>query len=176
MEDDQAPAAGCRVIVRYRSDDLEPIQGEAIKLRAVGAEEIEALFRTACVSAPEQFAGVVSPEITPRYEIVLRHWRLGEVRFLFSCTRPRKPIKRIEVFRRRCTVSGTLSPLPEALHEQSVRRLVPLKGILKERVATYFRRRQRFFVEASWPIDTKGKPKTGIGKFRYPIGLSAEFA
>ena len=170
MEDDQAPAVGCRVIVRYRVDDLEPIQGEPIKLRALGAEEIEALFRTACASAAQQFAGIVSPEFTPRYEIVLRHWQLGEARFLFSCTRPRKLIKRIEIFQRRCTLSGTLSPLPETLREQAVRRLVPLKGILKERVADYFRRGQRFFVEVSWPIDIKGKPKTGTGTFRYPIG------
>ena len=109
-------------------------------------------------------------EITPGYEIVLRHWRLGEVRFLFSCTRPRKIAKRMEAFRRRCTVSGTFSPLPEALREQAVRRLAPLKGVLQERAADYFRRGKRYFVEVSWPIDTKGKPKTGTGKFRYPIG------
>ena len=34
-------------------------------------------FESACASTPEQFAGVVSPEVAPRYEIVLRHWRLG---------------------------------------------------------------------------------------------------
>ena len=170
MEDPQAPATGCRVIVPYRNDGFKPPQGEAFEWPAVDAEKIEALFRSACASMPEQFAGIVSPEITPGYEIVLRHWRLGEVRFLFSCTRPRKITKRMEVFRRRCTVSGTFSPLPEALREQAVRRLAPLKGVLQERAADYFRRGKRYFVEVSWPIDTKGKPKTGTGKFRYPIG------
>ena len=170
MEDRQAPPDGCRVIVHYRDADLEPSQGEAIKLNVVGVEEIDALFQSACVSTAEQFAGIVSPEITPRHEIVLRHWRLGEVRFFFSCTRPRKIAKRIELFQRRCTVSGTFSPRPVDLREQSVRRLAPLKGVLKDRVADFFRRGRRFFVEASWPIDAKGKPKTGTGKFRYPIG------
>ena len=170
MEDPQAPATGCRVIVPYRNDDFKPLQGEAFEWPTVDAEKIEALFRSACASTPEQFAGIVSPEITPRYEIVLRHWELGEVRFLFSCTRSRKITKRMEVFRRRCTVSGTFSPLPEALREQAVRRLAPLKGVLQERVADYFRRGKRYFVEVSWSIDTKGKPKTGTGKFRYPIG------
>ena len=170
MEDRQAPADGCRVIIRYRDTGLVPTQGEAIKLDAVSVEEIDSLFQLACVSTAEQFAGIVSPEITPRYEIVLRHWRLGEVRFLFSCTRPRKIAKRIELFQRRCTVSGTFSPLPVPQREQAVRRLTPLKDVLTDRVADYFRRGRRFFVEASWPIGANGKPKTGTGKFRYPIG------
>ncbi len=170
MEDPQAPATGCRVIVPYRNDDFKPPLGEAFEWPAVDAEKIEALFRSACASMPEQFAGIVSPEISPRYEIVLRHWGLGEVRFLFSCTRPKKITKRMEVFQRRCTVSGTFSPLPEALREQAVRRLAPLKGVLQERTADYFRRGKRYFVEVSWPIYKKGKPKTGTGQFRYPIG------
>lgn len=73
MEDPQAPTEGCRVIVQYRDSDLEPAQGEAIKLDAVDVDEIEALFESACASIPEQFAGIVSPQITPRYEIVLQH-------------------------------------------------------------------------------------------------------
>ena len=170
MEDRQAPATGCRVIAHYRDTDLEPTQGEAIKLDAVCAEEIDALFRSACASLPEQFAGIVSPEITPRYEISLRHWRLGEARFLFSCTQPRKIAKRMELFQRRCTVSGTYLQLPESLREQAVRRLVPLRGVLKDRAADFFCRGRRFFVEVSWSIDTKGKPQIGTGKFRYPIG------
>ena len=88
MEDQQSPTEGCRVIVQYRDVDLEPTQGEAIKLDAVGVDEIETLFESACASMPEQFAGIVSPEITPRYEIVLQHWKLGEAQFRFSCTRP----------------------------------------------------------------------------------------
>ena len=171
MEDRQAPATGCRVIAHYRDAELKPTQGEAIKLDAVGAEETDALFRSACASVPEQLAGIVSPEITPRYEIVLRHWRLGEARFLFSCTRPRKIAKRMELFHRRCTVSGTYLQLPESLREQAVRRLVPLRGVLKDRAADFFCQGKRFFVEVSWPIDTKGKPQIGTGKFRYPIGF-----
>ena len=170
MEDRQAPAVGCRVIAYYREAALEPSQGEAIKLPSAGVEEIDALFQSACASLPEQFAGIVSPEITPRYEIVLRHWRLGQARFIFSCSRPRKIAKRMELFRRRCTVSGTLSPLPEGLLEQAFRRLVPLKGVLKDRAADFFCRGRRFFVEVSWPTNAKGKPRTGTGKFRYPIG------
>ena len=170
MDDPEAPAVGCRVVIRYRGNDLEVRQGEAIKLNKVSTEEIDTLFRSACGSLPEQFAGIVSPEITPRYEIVLRHWSLGEVQFLFSCTRPRQISKRIEIFQRRCTINGTLSPLPEALREQAVRRLVPLKGVLKDRAADFFRRGRHLFVEASWPIERNGRPKTGAGQFRYPIG------
>lgn len=170
MEDRQAPATGCRVIAHYRDTDLEPTQGEAIKLDAVGAEEIDELFRSACASVPEQFAGIVSPELTPRYEISLRHWRLGEAWFLFSCTRPRKIAKRMELFQRRCTVSGTYSSRPGALREQAVRRLVPLKSVLKDRAADFFRRGRRLFVEVSWPMDAKGEPRIGTGRFRYPIG------
>ncbi len=168
--DPEAPTNGCRVVVQYRDADLEPDQGEAIKLDVVSAGEFERLFKAACASVPEQFAGIVSPEITPRYEIVLRHWKLGDAQFSFSCTRPRKVRKRMEVFQRRCTVSGTHSPLPDTLREQAVRRLVPLEGVLKERVADFFRRGRRFFIEVSWPIDAKGRPRTGTGRYRYPIG------
>ena len=170
MRDQQAPDIGCRVIIRYRDEDLEPRQGETLKLKAVATQDVDTLFRTACGSLPEQFAGIVSPETTPRYEIVLRHWELGEARFLFSCTRPRKIAKRLEFFRRHCTVSGTFNPLPEALSEQAVRRSIPLKGALKDRAADFFRRGNGFYVEASWPIDKSGKPNTGTGRFRYPIG------
>lgn len=170
LPDPDAPAAGCRIIIRYRADPIEPPQGEANVLGPVTAQDIDALFLAACASSPEQFAGIVSPEVAPRYEIVLRHWRLGEARFEFSCTRPRKTGGGIELFRRRCTVSGTAASLPNALQEQAARRLTPLKGRLRKRVADFFRRGNRFFVEVSWPIDGHGKPGIGIGRFRYPIG------
>ena len=82
----QAPLVGCRIVVNYRRTSIEPREGEAIVLRAIGDEEIESLFRSACTNTPEQFAGIVSPEVAPRYEIIMRHWRLGEAKFLFSCT------------------------------------------------------------------------------------------
>ena len=170
MDDPRAPANGCHVIVRYRDTDLEPRQGETFKWSAVDSKEIDELFQSACAGVPEQFAGIVSPETAPRYEIVLRHWRLGEARFRFSCTRPRKIDRWIELFQRRCDVDGTVSPLPDVLREQAVRRLVPLKGVLKRREADFFRRGNRFYVEASWPINGRGKPKAGAGRFRYPIG------
>lgn len=169
-DDPQAPVEGCRVIVRYRNTDVEPRQGEAIKLGAVDEEKIGALFQSACERLPEQFAGIVSPECAPRYEIVLRHWHLGEARFLFSCARPRKIAKGIEVFRRRCAVSGTASQLPELLQEQAARRLVSLTGRLKERIADFFRHGNRFYVEVSLPINARGRPKVGAGRYRYPIG------
>ena len=172
INDPQAPDEGCRVIVRYRDGDVEPQQGEASVLGAVREEEIEALFQDACASVPEQFVGIVSPEVAPLYEIVLRHWCLGEAVFSFSCTRPGKIVKvgKIELFRRHCTVSGTVSPLPINLREQAARRLVPLRGRLGERIADFFHRGKRFYVEVSWPIDRRGKPKVGTGRFRYPIG------
>ena len=170
IADPQAPADGCRIVVRYRNTDIEPPQGEANVLGAVSAQEIDELFLSACASAPEQFAGIVSPEMAPRYEIVLRHWQLGEARFNFSCTRPRKIDKRIEIFKRRCAVSGTVSPLPKGLQEQAARRLAPLNGRLTQRVADFFRRGRRFFIEVSWSVNRYGKPQTGIGRFRYPIG------
>ena len=168
--DPQAPSDGCRIVVRYRNADIEPSQGEANVLGAVSENEINDLFRSACASAPEQFAGIVSPEVAPRYEIVLQHWQLGEARFSFSCTRPRRIAKRIEIFKRRCAVSGTVSPLPKGLQEQAARRLAPLKGRLTQRVADFFRRERRFFIEVSWSVNRYGKPQTGTGRFRYPIG------
>ena len=171
--DPQAPVRGCRIIIRYRDADIVPREGEAGVFGAVGEQDINALFKSACASTPEQFAGIVSPEMAPRYQIVLCHWRLGEARFAFSCTRPRKPAKPakgIEIFRRRCVVSGTVNSLPADLQEEAVRRLLPLKGRLRQRDADFFRRGNRFFVEVSWPVGGRGKPKPGTGKFRYPIG------
>ena len=141
-------------------------------LGAVGEEKIESLFRTACANTPEQFAGIVSPEVAPRYEIILRHWRLGEAQFLFSCSRTRK-VRGIELFHRRCEVKGGALALPAGLYEQAARRTLPLRGRLKERVPDFFRRGSRFFVEVSWAANGRGKPMSGAGRFRYPIGYPA---
>ncbi len=168
--DPKAPGNGCRVVIRYRDKNIEPRQGEAIVFAAVGTEEIDALFKSACATTPEQFAGIVSPEVAPRYEIVLRHWRLGDAHFAFSCTRARKVARNIEVFGRRCEVSGSGVPLPTALHEEAARRSLPFRGRLRERVPDFFRRRNRFFVEVSWSVDKRGTPRLGTGRFRYPIG------
>lgn len=170
IPDPRAPVDGCRIVVLYRKADIEPPHGEANVLGAISAQEIDDLFLSACAATPEQFAGIVSPEVAPSYEIVLQHWRFGEARFCFSCTRPRKIAKRIEIFRRRCTVSGSVSSLPKDLLEQAARRLEPLKGRLAQRVADFFRRGRRFYIEVSWPINRNGRPQTGTGRFRYPIG------
>ena len=167
--DSQAPVDGCRIIIRYRDADIEPHEGEAIVLGAVNAEDIDALFESACASTPEQFAGVVSPEVVPRYEIVLRHWRLGEARFVFSCTRPRKVSKNVEVFRRDCKVSGSASQSND-VQEEAARCLLLLKGRLKQRVPDFFRRGNYFFVEVSWSVNGRGRPGIGSGRYRYPIG------
>ena len=169
--DQHAPADGCRITIWYRRLDIEPQQGEATVLGAISQQDIDTLFLSACASTPEQFAGIVSPEVARRYEIVLRHWKLGEARFLFSCTQPRRITKRIELFRRRCSVSGNLSDLPGGLVEQAARRLVPLKGRLRQRTPDFFRRGRSFYVEVSWSIDKSGKPKIGTGRYRYPIGF-----
>ena len=171
IDDPYAPSVGCRIIVRYRDRSIEPPQGEANALDAVGMEEIDSLFRLVCNNAPEQFAGIVSPEIAPKYELVLQHWHLGEAKFNFSCTRPRRISRRIETFQRRCVVNGTVSSLPDNLKERAFRRLVPMKGRLRERIAGFYIRSKRFFVEVSWPVDTRGKPKVSTGRFRYPIGF-----
>ena len=168
--DPLAPPSGCRIAIRYRRAPVEPPHGEANVLGAITAQDIDALFLAACANAPQQFAGIVSPELVPRYEIILRHHRLGEARLVFSCTRRRRIPKRIDLFRRRCTVSGTASPLPSGVLEQAARRLVPLRGRLSQRVADFFRRQRSFFVEVSWPIDPRGRPTIGTGRFRYPIG------
>ena len=51
------------------------------------------------------------------------------------------------------------------------RRLVPLKGRLRQRIPDFFRRGRNFFVEVSWSIDRSGKPKIETGRYRYPIGF-----
>ena len=166
----QSPAVGCRIAIRYRKKPVKPKAVEGIPFEAVSEREMNELFRSACKSIPEQFAGIVSPEQVPRYEIALKHWRFGEVRFLFSCTKPREISKNIEIFRRRCTVDGNVSGLPENLQEQAARRRISVKGRLGEQVAEYFRIGRGCFVEVSWPINQRGKPKPGTGRFRYPLG------
>src|SRR5439155_1785071 len=42
--DPTAPMNGCRVMITYRTQDLEPREGEAIRLGVVGDEEIDGLF------------------------------------------------------------------------------------------------------------------------------------
>ena len=172
IEDPDAPQTGCRIAIQYRTVAVKPSHGEASEIGPTDEGDIRELFVEACTAVPEQFAGIVSPHSVPRYEIVLRHWELGEAQFVFSCTRPRKGRgrRRFELFRRHCDVAGTAAGLPKALREQAARRWVPLQGRLQERVADCFRAGRRFCVEVSWPIDARGRPQAGVGRFRYPIG------
>ena len=172
IEDPDAPQTGCRIAIQYRTVAVKPSHGEASEMGPIDGADIRGLFEAACTAVPEQLAGIVSPHSVPRYEIVLRHWELGEARFVFSCTRPRRGRgrRRFELFRRRCDVGGTATGLPKALREQVARRWVPLQGRLRERVADCFRAGRRFCIEVSWPIDARGRPQAGIGRFRYPIG------
>src|SRR5947209_1051758 len=48
--DPTAPLNGCRVIITYRTQDLEPREGEAIKLGSIGDDEIDGLFESACAN------------------------------------------------------------------------------------------------------------------------------
>ena len=155
---------------------LRPPHGEANVLGAISSQDIGALFRSACANVPAQFAGIVSPGARSRYEITLRHWQLGEARFVFSCTRLGRIKKRIELFRRRCDVSGTADCLPEVLHEQAARRWASLRGDLRKRAAEFYCSGKRFFIEVSWQTDSRGRPKTGSGYFRYPIGYPQDAA
>ena len=168
--DPSAPETGCRVEIAYRTRKLEPREGEAFVFDEIGAAYVENLFRSACASTPEQFAGIVSPEVAPRYEIVLHHWQLGEARFTFSCGRTQKVTKELQVFRRQCMVSGTAEDLPPTMREEAVRHVQVLKGRLKDRLPDFFRRKRKYFVEVSWPVDGRGRPQRGVGRFRYPIG------
>ena len=166
----QASTKGCRIVIQYRTAPIKPTQGESVVLGVPTEDDIDKLFQNACSSIPEQFAGIVSPGAVARYEIVLRHWKLGEAHFLFSCTRAHKITKRMETFRRRCKVTGTVSKLPKDSQERAMRRLILLKGRLRKRIAEFYRSGRYFFVEVSWPTNRAGKPIIGTGRFRYPIG------
>ena len=168
--DPQSPLGGCRIVIRYRKKDLNIRNGEAIHFQPVSKQDIDLLFKSACATIPDQFAGIVSSPMILRYEITLRHWELGEANFVFFCTRLRKIKREIEICRRRCIVSGTVSELPIDVLEEAARRWLPLKGQIKKRAPDFYRHGNRFFVEISWAIDKSGKPKIGTGRFRYPIG------
>ena len=169
--DSQAPLQGCRIVIPYRAAILRPQTGEKISWQVPTPVEIEKLFQNACSNIPEQFIGIVSPERVTSYRIELKHWRLGNARFNFSCTRGRKiKNKRIESFRRKCSVDGGAQALPDTLYEQAVRRLIPLRGQLKARCPDFYRKGKQFTAEVSWATNKSGKPLARTGRFRYPIG------
>ena len=167
----EAPTQGCRIEIEYRRKILDPREGEQITLSAIEDEAIDELFKSACRFIPEQFAGVVSPKGVSQYEISLHHHRLGDAHFVFSATRPKQILKDIQIFQRKCEIQGSFEDLPSGFREEAAHRLLPLKGRLEKRVPDFYRRKGHFFVEVSWPIDGRSKPRQkGIGKFRYPIG------
>ena len=169
-----APTEGCRVVVSYRQQNLRPRQGEAMDLPPIGEGDIDELFLASCRDVPELFMGIVVPEVAPRYEIVLRHWRLGEAVFRFSCTRPRVLPTGIELYRRACVVGGDVVDLPEGLAEGVARRFATPHGSLKERLPDFFRRKRRYFVEVAWRLDKSGRPLPAVGRYRYPIGFPSQ--
>ena len=170
--DPQAPAAGCRIVVHYRANEITVPVGESITFSRILDHDIDTLFEFARARIPEQFCGIISPDIVPQYNITLRHWRLGEVQFVFSCKRLRKlpkKVKGLEIFGRRCDITGNIPHLQQPMQEVAIRRLLPLKGQLKQQIAGYFQRGNCYFVEVSWPTNRQGKPLVGIGQYRYPI-------
>ena len=170
--DPLAPTNGCRIVIRYRSTDFKAKQGENIVIGKVTAQDINTLFKSSCINLPEQFAGIVSPNGVSRYTVMLDHWSLGSAKFVFSCTKPRKikGMRSIEIFRRKCEVSGTVDSLSSGLIEEAARYALPLKEPFNKNPADFFRQRNRFYIEVSWPVNKRGRPQIGIGKFRYPIG------
>ncbi len=80
----------------------------------------------------------------------------------------------MEIFRRKCEVTGTAEFLPDSIHEQAVRRLMPLRGQLNERCPDFYRRGRQFTTEVSWATNKSGKPLAKVGRFRYPIGYPVE--
>ena len=174
VSDSEAPEIGCRVVITRRKEEITSSAGEAITFPAISQKEMDELFENACRRIPEQFMGIVSPYAIKIYELALSHWLLGKANFKFTCSRPHKNIrgnKRFEIFRRRCTVSGDKDSLPSNLMEEASIRMFPLKGQLKKRIPFFYQQpRNRHFVEVSWLINGNGKPKKGVGKFRYPIG------
>lgn len=176
----QSPATGCRITVQYRKKSVKLRNFEGT-FPAVTEKELEDMFKSACKSIPEQFAGIISPGKVSRYEIMLKHWRLGKLRFQFSCKKPNKKPKKIhtkiEIFRRYCRVEGVEGEvlkleLPEDLQEQAVRRrIISVKGCPKQKeVPDHFWVDRGYFIEVSWPINKEGRPKLGTGRFRYPLG------
>ena len=173
--DSQAPVNGCRIEIPYRTSTLRPQKGEKISWQPPTEEEIKNLFRNACSNISEQFVGIVSPGSVPHYKIVLKHWQLGDVHFEFSCTRGKKfNNKRMEMYRRKCEVTGTAELPKDTIHEQAVRKLMPLRGQLNERCPDFYRRGRQFTAEVSWATNKSGKPLFKAGRFRYPIGYPVE--
>ena len=66
IRDPEAPSKGCQISVPYRTSAVRPPHGEAIELAAISSTDIDDIFLAACKNAPEQFAGIVSPESIPR--------------------------------------------------------------------------------------------------------------
>ena len=173
--DIQAPVHGCRIVIPYRTSTLRPQKGEKISWQPPTEEEIEKLFQNACSNIPEQFIGIVSPGRVTRYEILLKHWQLGDMHFHFSCTKGKKiNNRRMEMYRRKCEVAGPAELLPDTIHEQAARRLIPLSGQLNERCPDFYRRGKQFTSEVSWATNNSGKPLRSVGRFRYPIGYPVE--
>ncbi|MDE0308554.1 MAG: HNH endonuclease signature motif containing protein [Acidiferrobacterales bacterium] len=174
VQDPDAPETGCRVVIMRRSEEITPSVGEAITLAVTDQTEMDELFERSCQRIPDQFIGIVSPYAIKKFELELSHWQLGTVSFKFNCSYPKK-VKRknkyFEIFRRRCTVSGNKDPLPSKLVEEVSIRTFPLERQLKQRIPFFYKRdRNRYFVEVSWFVNSRGKPIGGVGKYRYPIG------
>lgn len=164
----EAPSTGCRVIVPYRTDDL-PVPGrEGLDLVAWGSEEIGDLFENAVSNAPRRFIGAICPGVFSRYELEIKHWREGEVRFQYAVI-PLPGKRGRTLFRRLCRRTGPDGKSEVVVREEAHTFRIELEGLQRRHVPKFYRGKRTIVDELSWEIDSNGAPKIRPGKLRYPL-------
>jgi len=176
VADPSAPKQGCKIEVPYRTKPLVTTFGEPLEFAAPGVQAIEDIFRRACVEIPERFIGVIRPPFRERYEIELRHHRLGSAIFLFRCAEPR-PVRGGQIFTRSCIIRGNTTEASASIREAAFVFPGSPPASSTHEIPLFYTVRNGFSAEIAWRVNARGIPSAVSGHLRYPItytGTGAE--
>jgi len=166
--DPTAPQKGCRLEVPYRTSDLHTDKGEPLTFPAVSSDDVDKLFEAACSELPKRFLGVVRPDLRPRYEVEISHWKHGTKRFLFTASAGSRLSDGLHT--KTCQVIGHDEVIESTIREQAHLVPLPIEMAKSHDIPEFYAaRRGYFFAEVSWRVDQRGKPVNEPGQLRYPI-------
>lgn len=186
LADPGAPEKGTSIEVPYRREAFRTPQGETFVFRAMDDAAIEAKFLEAVESLPRRLLGIIRPRMLERYTLELHHWSLGQAILDFRCGRWRLS-KGAMIFARHCRVAASKGLKNTDVFERGLLAAYDLQDDIPRpefyRALNYRDPKGKLVfggkglvMEAAWPTDKSGAPRTQAGRCRYPVAYPGEHA
>lgn len=167
VPDPSAPSSGTRISIPYRRADLRVQSAEGFTLHPLEGHEIAQICSSAIEGVPPRFIGVVPIGTRRAYQLHLRSSSRSAT-FEFRTT-PSSSNQGVDPWIRTCRQLEDGGSWSTRLREIATTFSVHLSPHNNGKVPWPFRRGRRIIGEIAWEVDARGRPKSAIGRLRYPI-------